>query len=267
VLPGAVPCFHRDRRRPSSPWRCGDRSCDDVEKEPYPRHDRGTKIRSAGRDREGGREGNWHLAVHLYNRARSFPGLRGGLDDPQEGHPDPRGPLQNVDSLLQAGRIPSFRLLSRRQLALAQQRERHDPGDLAVGCLSVRSRRVERVAQALARTLRERARERSRRRGARSSCERACRRLAGCRASRETRALRVSDTRNRRFASIRARIRGRGYGRVCESRSDAARPITCAAPWTWAGELPIEWRGSTCIRQLRRAPVAARSPRLRDRGS
>ena len=38
-----------------------------------------------------------------------------------------------MDSLLQAGRIPGFRLLSRRRLApLAQPRERQDPGDLAV---------------------------------------------------------------------------------------------------------------------------------------
>jgi D-alanyl-D-alanine carboxypeptidase len=131
VSPRAVPRFHRDRRHPSSPRRGRDRSCDDDDKEPYPCHDRGTKACSAGRDRERGREGNWHLAVQLHNRARSFPGIRGGLDDPQEDHPDPRGPLQNMDSLLQAGRIPGLRLLSRRQLApLAQPRERHDPGDL-----------------------------------------------------------------------------------------------------------------------------------------
>jgi hypothetical protein len=35
-----------------------------------------------------------------------------------------------MDSLLQAGRIPGFRLLSRRRLAPAQPRERHYPGDL-----------------------------------------------------------------------------------------------------------------------------------------
>ena len=46
------------------------------------------------------------------SRARSSPGLRGGLDDPQEDHPDPRESLQNMDSLLQARRIPCFRLLS-----------------------------------------------------------------------------------------------------------------------------------------------------------
>jgi hypothetical protein len=36
-----------------------------------------------------------------------------------------------MDSLLEARRIPGFRLLSRRRLApLAQPRKRHDPGDL-----------------------------------------------------------------------------------------------------------------------------------------
>jgi hypothetical protein len=129
VSPRAVPRFHRDRRHPSSPGRGRDRSCDDDDKDPYPRHNRGTKTCSAGRDREGGREGDrWQFD----SRGCSFPGLRGGLDDPQEDHPDPRESLQNMDSLLQAGRIPCFRLLSRRQLALAQQRERQDPGDLAV---------------------------------------------------------------------------------------------------------------------------------------
>jgi hypothetical protein len=125
----AVPRFHRDRRHPSSPGRGRDRCCDDDDKEPYPCHDRGTNACSAGRDREGGREGNRWLDD---SRGCSFPGLRGGLDDPQKDHPDPRESLQNMDSLLQARRIPCFRLLSRRQLALAQQRERQDPGDLAV---------------------------------------------------------------------------------------------------------------------------------------
>ena len=128
VSPRAVPRFYRDRRHPSSPGRGRDRSCDD-DKDPYPRHNRGTKTCSAGRDREGAREGDrWQF----HSRGCSFPGLQGGLDDPQEDHPDPRESLQNMDSLLQAGRIPCFRLLSRRQLALAQQRERQDPGDLAV---------------------------------------------------------------------------------------------------------------------------------------
>jgi hypothetical protein len=133
VSPRAVPRFHRDRRHPSSPGRGRDRSCDDDDKEPYPCHNRGTNACSAGRDRKGGRDGDRCLLVEkMGDRACSFPGLRVGLDDPQEDHPGPRGPLQNVDSLLQARRIPCFRLLSRRQLALAQQRERQDPGDLAV---------------------------------------------------------------------------------------------------------------------------------------
>jgi hypothetical protein len=133
VLPRAVPRFHRDRRHPSSPGRGRDRSCDDDDKEPYPSHDRGTEACSVGRDREAGRDGDRCLLVEkMGDRACSFPGLRVGLDDPQEDHPGPRGPLPNVDSLLEAGRIPCFRLLSRRQLALARQRERHDPGDLAV---------------------------------------------------------------------------------------------------------------------------------------
>lgn len=97
----AVPRFHRDRRHPSSPGRGRDRSCDEHGEAPYPCHDRGTKTCSAGRDREGRREGNRWLDD---SRARSFPGLRGGFDDPQEDHPDPRESLQNMDSLLQAGR-------------------------------------------------------------------------------------------------------------------------------------------------------------------
>ena len=134
VSPRAVPRFHRDRRHLSSPGRGRDRSGDDDDNAPYPSHHRGTKTCSAGRDREGGREGDRWL---VDSRARSFPGLRGGLDDPQEVHPDPRESLQNMDSLLQVGRIPGFRLLSRRHGVgrglgpLAQQRERHDPGDLA----------------------------------------------------------------------------------------------------------------------------------------
>ena len=132
---GPGDAVHRDRRHPSSPWHGRDRSCDDDDKEPYPYHDQGTKTCSAGGDREGGRDGKWHLAVLLCNRARSFPGLRGGLDDQQEDHPNPRGPLQNMDSLLKAGPLPRFRLLSRRQSPggpLARQSERQDPRDLAV---------------------------------------------------------------------------------------------------------------------------------------
>ena len=143
VSPRAVPRFHRDRRHPSSPGRGGDRTCDDHGEAPYPRHDRGTKTCSARRDREGRREGDRWL---VDSRARSFPGLRGiswrlghywATDDPQEDDSDPRESLQNMDSLLQAGRIPGFRLLSRRQRIwrglgpLAQQRERQHPGDLA----------------------------------------------------------------------------------------------------------------------------------------
>jgi hypothetical protein len=144
VSPRAVPRFHRDRH-PSSSGRDRDRSCDDHGEAPYPCHDRGTKTCSAGRDREGGREGNRWLDD---SRARSFPGLRGGLDDPQEDHPDPRESLQNMDSLLQAGRIPGFRLLSRRQRIwrglgpLAQPRERHDPGDLSSRASSTRLVRI-----------------------------------------------------------------------------------------------------------------------------
>jgi hypothetical protein len=134
-LPRAAPRFHRDRRHPSSPGRGGDRTCDNDDKEPYPCHDRGTEACSAGRLREGGRDGDrpQRVAKSVDSRACPFPRLRVGLDDTQEDHPDPRESLQNMDSLLQAGRIPCFRLLSRRQHGpLARQRERHDPGDLAV---------------------------------------------------------------------------------------------------------------------------------------
>jgi hypothetical protein len=141
VSPRAIPPVHRYRRHPSSPGRGRDRSCDD-DKESYPHDDRGTETCSDGRDREGGRDGDRWL---VGRRARSFPGLRDvcwrsgrywATEDPQEVDRDPRGSLQNVDSLLQAGRIPCFRLLSRRRWVgrglgpLAQQCERHDPGDL-----------------------------------------------------------------------------------------------------------------------------------------
>jgi hypothetical protein len=133
VSPRAVPRFHCVRRHPSSPGRRRDRSGGDDDKAPYPCHDRGTKTCSAGRDGDGGREGDRWL---VDSRARSFPGLQGGLDAPQEVHPDPRESLQNMDSLLQAGRIPCLRLLSRRRWVwrglgpLAQPRERQDPGHL-----------------------------------------------------------------------------------------------------------------------------------------
>ena len=135
MLPRAVPRFHRDRRHPSSPGRGRDRSCDDDDKERHPCHDRGTKTCSPGRFREGGREGDRWLVVIV--APALFRVSECGLDDPQEDHPGPRESLQNMDSLLQAGRIPGFRLLSRRRWVwgrlgpLAQQRERHDPGDLA----------------------------------------------------------------------------------------------------------------------------------------
>lgn len=121
VSPRAVPRVHRDRRDPCSSGRGRDRSRDDDDQESYPYDDQGTEACSAGRDREGGREGNRWLVAR---RARSFPGLRGiswrlghywATDDPQEDDSDPRGSLQNMDSLHQAGRIPGFRLLSRRR--------------------------------------------------------------------------------------------------------------------------------------------------------
>jgi hypothetical protein len=130
----AVPRFHRNRRHPYSPGRGRDRSCDD-NKEPNPHHDRGAETCFDGREREGGREGNRWL---VDSRARSFPGLHGDHDDPQEDDQDPRESLQNMDLRLKAGRIPCFRLLSRRRWVrgrlgpLAQSGERHDPGDLAV---------------------------------------------------------------------------------------------------------------------------------------
>ena len=136
MSPCAVPRFHRDRRHPCSRGRGRDRcGGDDDDKKPYPYHDRGAETCFDGRERAGGREGNRWL---VDSRACSFSGLHGDHDDPQEDDQDPRESLQNMDLLLKAGRIPGFRLLSRRRWVsgrlrpLAQPREHHDPGDLAV---------------------------------------------------------------------------------------------------------------------------------------
>ena len=133
MSPRAVPRFHRDRRHPSSPGRGRDRSCATTTRSPTRVTIVAPRLAQPGEIvRVDGTVIGSLLVVEMGDRARSFPGLRVGLDDPQEDHPDPRESLQNMDSLLQAGRIPCFRLLSRRQLGpLAQQRERHDPGDLA----------------------------------------------------------------------------------------------------------------------------------------
>ena len=143
VSPRAVPRFHRDRRHPCSPGRGRDRSCDDDHnKEPYPYHDRGAETCFAGPEREGGRERTRWL---VDSRARSFPGLHGDHDDPQEDDQDPRESLQNMDVLLKAGRIPCFRLLSRRRWVcvwglgpLAEQRKGLHPRGLGSRASSTR---------------------------------------------------------------------------------------------------------------------------------
>jgi hypothetical protein len=143
VSPRAVPRFHRDGRHSCSPGRGRDRSCDDDHnKEPYPYHDRGAETCFAGTEREGGRERNRWL---VDSRARSFPGLHGDHDDPQEDDQDPRESLQNMDVLLKAGRIPCFRLLSRRRWVcvwglgpLAQQRKGLHPRGLGSRASSTR---------------------------------------------------------------------------------------------------------------------------------
>ena len=140
VLPRAAPRFHRDRRHPSSLGRGRDRSGDDHDEAPYPYHDRGTKTCSAGRDREGGREGNRWLddsnapALFRVSEAGSTirkkiiriheSRFRGGLASPSRAYAVFSSPIQETRGLAGVG-------------PLAQQRERQDPGDLAVerrGC-------------------------------------------------------------------------------------------------------------------------------------
>ncbi len=134
VLPRAAPRFHRDRRHPSSPRCSRDRSCDDDDKEPYPCHDRGTKTCAHGRFREGGRDGDRppRGQKSVDSRACPFSRLRVGVSDPQEDHQGPRERFKTWTRFSKPGVTVFPSPIQETARPLARQRERHDPGDLAV---------------------------------------------------------------------------------------------------------------------------------------